>query len=260
MELRKMCKLFILACLISSCAQIEVFTPSSRFLSPEATGKTHASRIQIHQIAGTTSTFNFDNDKLDNPLTLKNNKAALGLDFEMGIKSRIDIFTRVNSSSTPLLGAKFQILGDSRKDAKLGNNSLAISIAGGSLKSSMEEDNAMIGGRTLQDDLDLVSIQQRVFDISLIFGRRVTQDVLIYSSLQATKNDIEVHLSSKENPNLDDKNFKLSTTTYGVALGAIRYWRVFFINSEISVQSLEWDNNDKSEFLYGAISMGWKWN
>lgn len=60
--------LLILIFLSVSCAEIQVISPSSRFINPEAQGKAWQGGFKLIQQAGTEGTLDFEGERLDNSM------------------------------------------------------------------------------------------------------------------------------------------------------------------------------------------------
>jgi hypothetical protein len=241
-----------------SCADIKVYTPSSRFISPESTGRTFGGGVQIENQGGSEITLDFDNDQLDNPGESRNDVSFVAVGLELGIIDRLDFFTKFNFNSPSLSGLKYQILGENRKDATVGNNSLAVTIgAGGSTQESTSSSSGFFSG----GDINGSKIKHNVVDASIIFGRRIEESVLMYASYQISKHSVDIELESDDNVNLDGKSFQIESTTTGASLGVIRYFgSVFYMNMELSAQKTKWTNSDESTFAFANLNLGWKWN
>jgi hypothetical protein len=248
-------------CLISlvfaSCAKIKVTTPSSRYISPEAKGKLFSGTARIEQQVGTEGTLDFVGDSLENPLELRNNVTAPSISLDLGIAEKIDFIIKGNSGAPTVYTVKYQFIGENKKAASKGNKSLALTLGYGQSDESQTEDDDTIFNES-SDDLN-AEITQALFEVSIIYGYRPQEDTLLYTSIQASKQDISFELKSKTNTNLNVKSFTLNSWSYGASLGAIRYFDTIALNVEISAQRTDWNYNDPMTyaFISAALSKSW---
>ena len=242
----------------ASCAKIQVQTPSSRFVSPEAQGKLLSGVAKFEQQSGTEATLDFTNDAVNNPLQLRNDITNPALSIDIGLAEKVDFLIRGNGYAESLYTVKFQLLGDSRQTAAKGNKSLAVMFGYSNATSSQSESDTSIFNTTT--DSISADINQTVADFSVIYGQRTEADVLVYSSVQITKYDLKFKLDATSGSALDGQSFTLDTLNYGAALGAIRYFEKYYLNLEISAQRSNWTNNDALTYAFANIALGYKWD
>ena len=208
----------------TSCSQIKVSTPSSRFTSPEAQGKLFSGSFRMEQVTGTEGTLDFGGDKIDNEMELRNNTSSLGLNFDIGLVEQVDLTIKSSMYTPNIYTVKFQILGDPRLKAQKGNKSLAASIGYGSQEQSQSESDFELFSDSKNIEADIINT---MLELSVIYGYRPENDTLVYTSVQAIKHDIDFKLKSTTNTTLDDKSFALHTWAYGASLGATRYFESY---------------------------------
>jgi hypothetical protein len=259
--IRRSSYLLVLALVFTSCAKIKINTPSSRFISPEANGNLFDGSARLSGSSATEGTLNFDNDKTDNPLELRNNVTGLGLDLDLGIVEKLDFIIKGSASAPGVYTIKYQILGDPRSTAQIGNQSLAVTVGYGTqLESQSENDSGIFDDSSDNTSAD---IEQSLMEFSVIYGIRpqsLKKEGLFYGSIQASKHDINFEITKSDNIALDGKTFSLNSWSYGASLGAIRYFDKYYANIEMSAQRTDWTNNDPMTYAFLSMAMGYKWD
>lgn len=240
----------------ASCSQIKIQTPSSRFSSPEVQGKLFTGSFRMEQSSGAEGTLDFDGDNTDNPLLLRKDVSTLGLNVDIGLIEKIDLSMHSTTYTPTVYTVKYQILGDARLKAQKGNKSLAISFGYGSQEQSQTKSDFDIFSSSSAVSADIVN---NMYEFSVLYGFRPESDILLYTSAQATKHDIDFKLSSDTSSALNGESFSLNTWAYGLSLGAIRYFDKYYLNAEISAQKTDWTNNDPKTFAYANLALGYRW-
>ncbi len=248
----------LMLAVLSSCAKIQVKTPASRFVSPEAQGKLFAGSIQAEQQTGLEGTLDLSGDRTDNPLELRNNVSDFATSLHLGLLDKLDFFVKGHANAPSVYNFKYQVLGSSRKDAQKGNHALAISIGYGQSTSSQTEEDTSIFNN--QDDEIEAELEHSLLDASIIYGYRPENDTLVYGSIQVSKQDVNFELDIDGNDNLNGKKFTLNTWAYGVSIGAIRYFEKYSINLESSLQRTDWNRNDPGTYGFIQASLAYKWD
>lgn len=251
---KKLSLSFVSVLFCASCAQVQVKSPASRFISPEAAGKSLGGKVQLFAQSGTEGTVSISNGSIDSELELRNNVSPLAGSLSLGIIERVDFLYYGYADSAPLLGLKFQLLGQPRKEAKKGNQSLAITLGGGTNESEVKDDELF----NTNDDVDTSQLNQRLWDASLIYGYRTDDDTLVYASLSLSQQLVDIEVDSP-NSSLDGQSIDLQTTNVGLAAGLTRYFETKFASLEVSAQRVDWTDNDAATFAYISAAFGWHW-
>lgn len=243
----------------ASCSKIKITTPSSSFVSPEAQGKLLSGGVRLQQQGGTEGTLSFENDQTDNPLELRNNVTPLSGAADLGILEKLDLVVKGHSNAATVYMLKFQLLGDSRVNAKKGNKSLSIGIGYGELDQGQNDDSDSV----LSDSDSGVeaAINESMLELSLIYGYRPEEDTLTYLGLHAVRQRFNFELSSSSNTALDGEEFELQTWAYGASAGAVRYFdNNYYANIELSAQRTDYNNNDPTTFAFLNLAIGYYWD
>ena len=254
----KSANFILLAMLFSSCAKIQINTPSSRFISPEANGKLFSGSVRGSTYKGTEGTVDFSEDKTDNPLELRNNVTGLGVDLSLGFIDRLDFLLRSSANAPSIYTLKYQILGAPRLEAKKGNQSLAVTFGYAQQEETQSESDTSVFNDS--DDSIEADITQKLVDLSLIYGYRPSDDTLVYGSLQLTQHDVDFKITDSDSSSLTGEKFSINSATYGLALGATRYFNKFYSTLEVSAQRTNWSNNDPVTYGYLSFAFGFKWD
>lgn len=246
---------FILA--FTSCAKIQINSPSSRYITPEAQGKLFSGSVRLEQQAGIEGTVDFSNDETDNPLEQRNNVTPLASSIELGLIENVDFLIKGNYGAPEVYTFKFQVLGSPATNASAGNKSLAVTVGYGTRRDNQSESDT-----TLFDDINdnmTADLDQSIMEASVIYGYRPTEDTIAYGSIQLTRQSVTFDLES-DNSTLDGENFTIESTNLGASLGALRYFQKYYLNVELSAQKTGWTNNDSSTFAFVSMALGYKWD
>ena len=248
-------KSLILIIIFVSCSRIGVKTPSSRFITPEASGKLFFGKVTLGSQSSSAAYVNLDDDKTNNPLDIEHDMDDLVFAqlIEIGLHEKIDIFQKEQRSAPSLLGLKYQFSGKSVGEAKKGDKSFAMTISGGADSSYDSDESNIFNGDVYAD------IYHSIIDFALIYGKRIEDDILAYVSLSYSQHKAEFELSSFDRPPLDGKKFNLRSDVYGVNFGITKYYKYTFLMSEISFQHTNWTHNEPTTLAFYAASVGWRW-
>jgi len=247
-----------------SCShKIKVRTPSARFISPEAQSDTLDGEFSVYYAPGARAELDLKNGKADNALSVYNEPKnaffdSIGLSGDIGIVKDLDLLLLSNGKDTPILvGLKYQILGKSRKIAKKGDHSLALSYAGGT-SSKTDEDGEDLE-LTPQDEDTKVELDLESTDASLIYGYRFSNTQLIYSGISYTKSKFSGVLES-QNSSLNNQKVKYKATITGAHIGYLSYIsKSGSFKAELSGQKVKWTNTDEQTFGFFSMGFGIHW-
>lgn len=233
-----------------SCAQIELKTPSSRFMSPETSGKSLDYGLQLMQQSGVEAKVNIVANELDK-VDLSNTASPLAYSGYVGILEKLDLIYYNYIDSASLLGVKYQILGDSRANAKEGNQSLAVTLGGGGQsKTTTSQD-------LFDEDVDKTELEQNLVDASIIYGYRAKDNILVYSSFHVSNHSAKLKIIANNDAALDGQTETYQTSNLGLSVGGMLYSskKDFHIAIEASAQRVNWTHTDEKTFgfISGAI-------
>ncbi|MDA8794072.1 hypothetical protein N9N67_12555, partial [Bacteriovoracaceae bacterium] len=222
-------------------------------------GKLMDGSIQAYQQVGTEATIQIDGEEIDDPMELRNEVTAVSGSFDIGIIEKLDIFLYGYDDAPPLLGAKYQFIGKSRKEAKEGDHSLAASYGFGKVVTTATNSDFSL----FEDgnDIEEVEVSHDVKDLALIYGYRTQDDILVYASIHATENKVQLDIKEADDEDLEDEDRNYYTMNYGAALGATRYFESGLkVSLELSAQSVDWTDTDEKQFAFLSLSIGSSWD
>lgn len=242
-----------------SCAQIEVNSPSSRYITPEAKGKLLSGEVKVEAQMDQESELDFSNNKTDNELSMSHHIAAT-LNLNIGLLERMDFILKNYSGAPSVFTFKYQILGNTFYQAKKGDHSLAVTLGHGKKFETQKDDsNSVFSGPT--SDIE-AKIEHSLSEASIIYGKRIEDDIILYSSIQVYKQDINFELESVDNTTLNGKTFTLNSWNYGLAFGMVRYYESLNITLEASALRTDFNHNEPTThaFVGAAVSYFWESN
>ncbi len=249
--------LLILICLSVSCAKIQVISPSSRFINPEAQGKAWQGGFKLIQQAGTEGTLDFEGERLDNSMELRNTSTPLAFSLDVGINHNLDFIYKAHASAPTVYTVKWQLMGANRVDAQVGNKSLAVTLGHGNSGQFQTQDDTS-GFNELDEGIE-AEITQSLLEASIIYGQRISNETVVYTSALVSKQDMSFKLESKDITELNDKTFTINTWNYGLALGAISYIEQMTIAVEASIQKTDYTRNRPTTYGFATMAVGYNW-
>lgn len=263
-SVKNSCFLIISLFLLSACShRIKVRTPSTRFISPEAQSDSLDGEFSVYYAAGSRAELDLKNGQPDNPLNVYNEPKSIifdsvGLSGDIGIIKSLDLLILSNGKDTPtLIGIKYQLFGKTRKEAKKGDHSVAISYAGGnSSKSDKDGEDLEL---TAQDEDSKVELDLESTDLSLIYGYRFSNTQLVYTGMSYTTSKFSGILES-QNVNLNNQKVKYNAFITGAHLGYFSYLsKNASFKAELSGQKIKWTNTKEKQFAYFSMGFGIHW-
>lgn len=244
--------LLLIILTFASCSQVRIHSAATRFISPEATGKTLSGEIEVQVQSGTEATITLESNEINKPMKLRNDVTPIGTGLNLGLLERVDFIGYGRTNGAPLYGVKVQLIGDPKAQAKKGNFSAAITAGMGSAESKFSKSELFSS-----EDTE-ASVSQSIKDYSVIVGYRTEDDVVLYLSAQMTNHKVDLSLESTE-ASLDGKKINLLSDNLGLSVGAIRYEGSFVIKLEASAQQTNWTNNEQTTFGVAGVSVGRHW-
>lgn len=236
MKMKIIC-IYIFLLIMVGCAQ-RVKVPINRFISPEAIG--YGVDLEYQQAGFSEGKLDFSDDKTDNALimgSVSNRALYMGL----GLSPTVDVFIKVPQESSSLLGLKVQLIGNPSK-ARSSGHLLAFTIAMGAERDSFEGQFK-------------IKLKSDVEDYSVIYGYRLNELVLFYSSLSLSNYDFSGTIEDSSGTLDSDSLSYRSNNTLGFQLGTELGGPKFAIKGEFGVQEISWTNTDKKLFYFSGIAL-----
>lgn len=218
--------------LFVSCST-SLYLPQGRMISPEAQGKLGAVSLEARIEQFQKDKADFSNHNIKHPLKERTPVFRPTGHGEMGFLEKLDLYADANIllNAPSVLGVKFQILGDSRLEAKEKNFSLAVTGGVGRQKGK----NAPSGGTTIKitwpwgngeeeksDAIDRISFQTIHQEAGLISGYRWKKNLLHYASATYFHQEITGHVKTEDK--VLNKRFNFTQDGMMYATGLIIYF------------------------------------
>lgn len=241
---------------LCSCAEVRTLTPASRFISPESGEDSGHGNVQMFYAMGTEATLNATSSEFNKPMDLNEGaRFSLGADVNIYKKASL-IYYSNGMDSAPLFGVKYQLMGPTKSQAKKGDQSLSITLGGGASGETRQDENAVFD----DSDFDEVNIERNLVDFSVIYGKRIDDRVLWYSSLQINQHKLHVGIKDDSSA-LDGESVDFQTTNLGASTGLMMYDKDgrYHFALEASFQKTKWTKNDETQrgFINGAVGFNW---
>lgn len=214
-------RILILLFLVTACSSY-VRTLGTRMISPETSSGWGNGTLDVRLQSSKRDRLNFDNDKTNNKIENYSSPYSVSAMGELGVIKRLDLFVLPSMFLTPsLLGAKVQVLGDEKKEAKRGNFSVAVMGAAGSrsdkFSSSGDLDDLILGN---VDKLEVNTVHR---EIGLIAGYRWQEKFLHYVNGVYINETVDGKVTTDSNV-LNDTKFKYHQNGMIYSTGFIWYF------------------------------------
>jgi hypothetical protein len=225
-------------------------------ISPEANGKTFGGSVEARMQSYQNSRLNFENEQVGNNVERTNASQTPGFYGDLGIVRKADIFLLTTSNSAPtLLGAKYQLLGETRNKAEKGNFSLSLTTAVGS-------GSADVG----RNDLDSVSgnvkrlkTNTNHLEGGVVFGYRLAKQFLTYGNVYYIDENIDGEVTTTTEA-LKYSSFDYQQKSLLYSLGLMYLVSSLQIKLDVSHLVSDWSKTagtQTTNSVNGAIGFNW---
>lgn len=229
--------IFLLFILTSCAGRIEVITPASNFIIPEANGENLKTDINLVHKNGSLLAININETTGKSNLDIDKSTIAYGGLLNMGLSKYIDFYISPSTHSPHIYGFKIQLKGDPVSKAEKRNFSIALNMGVGQNKYS-GNDNINFTVNTTVSDYKL-NRTHTAGHIGLGFGYRFDTYLLTYLHLDSISENVHGRLEYEENPSngdiIDIDGNHLQTT-----LGAMYIYKDYKWGLEIARQNIHW--------------------
>jgi hypothetical protein len=247
--------LFLLSLLSLISCSTNVRSLGTRMLSPESQGELGKGAIDARIQGNMNSKLNFANDKTQNHVERGVPSYALGLAGDMGLVRKLDVYAIAPlNDAAGVLGLKYQLIGESRKEAKKGN--FSVSIAGGFGSSSTEATSSdlTVNGdnvKKLKTDRDLI-------EGGLIAGYRWADNIVNYVNAYYVNQHVEGKVSTDSGV-LVNAPFHYNQNSYIYSTGLIFYNNRLQLKVDYSHMVSNWikTGSHTASTLNGGIGLSW---
>jgi hypothetical protein len=244
--MKNLISLFFLS-LLTACS-ISVKSAATRFLSPEASGKFKGSFLSGYAEAS-KSTVSLTGNQTDNPVAIRESSAFNLITPTLGLHDQIDVFTYFSTDTPSVIGAKFQLLGDSKDKATAGNTSLSIAVSGGASKEEVDDDFFDIAGNTKTE------LKTKVTELSILVGHRVHKRAMLFLEANISQYRMEGNITSNDLA-IDGKVFKYAGKINSLGAGIYLEKNDIFTRFQLSYQKVDWDKTQEDSSTLGSFAFG----
>jgi len=254
-----MMKILLLAILLSFVSCTTYFqTPGARMISPEAHGKLGKGTVDMGRLQGNRQ-YQADFRGATTKVPLDSDGVTYGytVSGELGLLKRLDFYILPSLAMSPtLFGIKFQFLGDPRAEAKKGNFSAALSVAGGS--SRQERKDADSDADLFDGGVDKIDVQMDHQDISLTVGYRWHEHLVHYLNSTFYEEEARGKVTNNQGT-LVDAPFKFNNHGALHSTGLILYAGNVQFKIEYSHLMTDWTYNHRDSANIVNAAMGFNW-
>lgn len=227
-------------------------------ISPEAQGKFLSGSVDIRLSSTKEDEWSFTNDDVKKPFDGERDTYKISGMIDLGLLNRLDFvyLDYLSGSTVGILGLKFQILGDTRKDAKKGNFSLSLFAGGGANEDSVDNSDNDLSNFT--SNVDKLEYEVDHQDLGLIIGYRWSDSLLHYFNAYYFHENIKGKVTT--DGSLDRAKFKDSQDgmiySSGVILDLGPNW---FLKGDFSHMTSKWSSTRgfTSNAVNGGVGVHW---
>ncbi len=234
MEIMKPILIILFTLSLISCAQ-RIKVPINRMMTPEVIGG--GAEIEYQRIGFAQSRLDFTGGRTDNPLGFTSVVANRTLYMAAGVSQNVDLFVKVPQESSSLLGLKVQLLGSPSK-TRNNTHQFAFTIAVGSERDSFEGSYE-------------IELKSDVRDFSLIYGYRLNQLFIAYSSISLSNYHFQGDVKDGGGVLIDDEIDYEAQNILGAQAGFEFGGETFSLKLELAAQKIKWTNTEE-ELLYSS--------
>jgi len=237
---------FILLTLLflSSCSsRIEVITPSSNFILPEANGEFANTDLNINNSNGSLLAITVDELNGDTDSKTSTSTMAFGGNMNLGLSKYIDFYSKVSTHSPHLFGFKIQLKGDPKIKTEKKNLSVAFNMGIGQNKySGAGAENFGINVGSSDYTLNRT---HTVKEMSVSVGYRFKTEFLTYIHLEKISEQVNGQIKYEGNP-ADNKSLEINGEHLQYTLGVMYFYKVYNWVAEIAMQQMAWETSNKN--------------
>ena len=239
--------------LFSCAGQVEVITPSSSFILPEAKGKFASMDANLTHKNGSLLSININETNGNESYDLQQSTIAYGGVIDFGVSKYIDFFTSIASHSPHLYGVKVQVKGDPESQAEKRNLSVAIQMAvGQSNYSGNDNTNFKVSGSSADYSLNRTHTTTR---LGLGIGYRIDSYLLSYINLYELYENVHGQIKYDGSPANGNK-IDLSGEHKQITLGTLYSFKDLRLGAEYAYQMMNWKSKAKENITSFNFLLG----
>jgi hypothetical protein len=230
--------LILLICFMCSCTQ-RLKVPVNRMMSPEAIGG--GAEIEFQRIDFSEARLDFNGGQTDNPLKMPGVVSNRTLYMAVGVSPTTDIFVKIPQESSSLLGIKVQLLGAGSKFRNI-THQFAFTLAMGAERDTFEGPYR-------------IDLKSDVRDYSLIYGYRLNQYLLAYTSVSLSDYRFRGNVKDSGGALVDDTIDYRAENVLGAQMGVDFGIPGFSIKYEFALQKIQWTNSEEKLFYSNGLAL-----
>jgi hypothetical protein len=248
--------IFLVLLTLSSCAGY-IRTQATKMISPETQGAFAAGAIDLRLESQNRDRLSFINDRTDNPVNPEDAIYSLALLAELGIFKRLDIYFQPHTLSASHYGAKYQLVGDPRKNAKKGNFSISLLSGIGSGSSEIRSNSDL--EELFNENIEKFQVDYSHKEFGLIIGHRWAEKVLHYANMIYQENRITGDVTKTTGPLSTPTNFSYRNDGVIYSTGFIFYFSRAQFKIDYSHLVSDWSRSRKDTINTLNSSIGFNW-
>lgn len=243
--------LIVLVFLLSGCAsQIEVLTPASLFLNPEASGKSLKGDITAHTYNGAMLGIALSSSSDEPLLETARSQIALGSTAAMGVHEYLDFYAKAGTHSPYVLGVKLQLYGDNQVDTYSGNLSFSLLFGGGQNNYHGSGNENYVFSTSGDYRLNRTHTS---FHLGALVGYRYEKYMLFYSGLNKLSENVHGTADFEGSP-VDDSQIDINGNHLQLILGYLYDYDQYNLVAEYSLSQISWQGD--SQKLIQTFNVG----
>ena len=232
--------IFLLLALSSCSSRIEVITPSSNFILPEANGEFANTDLNMNYANGSLLAITIDETSGESTSNTSTSTIAFGGNLNLGLSKYIDFYSKVSTHSPHLFGFKVQLKGAPKNKAEKKNLSIALNMGIGQNKYSAagaENFGLNIGS----SDYNL-NRTHTVTEMGIAIGYRFQNEYLTYVHLEKISEKVNGKINYEGNSS-DNRSLDFSRDHLQYTLGLMYFYEVYNWGAEIAIQQMSWERS-----------------
>ena len=247
---------------ISCSSKIKVKPNANRFLTAESQGKSFHGDAALHLTRGTQVSITLSESNIEEALEDENesgiDQILPSLSSSLGIYGPLDLYyVSGGGSGAPLLGAKLQLLGNTRVSASAYNFSFAVYAAGGGVNITQENDEAIELLATDEEATTDLTVGQT--SIGALVSYRLEPKLIATLGYHINKMAFYGDLES-DSVAIDGQHIHYDGLSHLLTLGMrFEVGSIMLFNLEISNEQTKWDHTDRiwNTFINGNVGFIW---
>lgn len=216
--------------------------PTNRFMTPETQGGAFRGQFELQTTKANQLTIITNNGSVEDGVTYSAVKKP-GYMASFSLFDALDFVWSHVASGNSMGGAKVQFLGASRTGKATGHKLSAVALFGGNEHETKDKS---------------VKFRLDGQELMLIYGYRITENILPYVSLGQSSYTFEGVLTSSW-PSLNGKEPSYKTNVKSLNMGGEFSYELFFGKVEYSYQKLETSYTEEETLSTLGFSAGLQW-